>query len=192
MSRANLLRADRMLMGLRELMRTAGARQGLEPVAPREILKDVVEELRGASIGSENSIRIVGNLDVVFTSPLQLAHVFRNLLVNAFEHNRAQEDLLVEVGQKSGHGTERVTLFVRDNGRGIAPTLRDRVFGPFCRGPGAPDSGLGLGLALIDAIVTRAGGETWIDESPGGGATVFFTLLRSPPDAPQAARQDSL
>jgi len=176
MSRENLLRADRMLMGLRDLMRTAGDLPELELVDVRAIVDEAVKEQRGQEGRVAVPVQVVGDLVAVQARPVQVAHVFRNLLSNALDHNRGKADLLIEVGQQTGDEGGVTTFFVRDNGRGVPPELRDRIFEPFCRGPASSETGLGLGLTLVKTIVTQAGGAVWVEEAPRGGAAFYFTL----------------
>jgi len=64
---------------------------------------------------------------------------------------------------------------VQDDGPGVAPELRDRVFERFVRGAGDRGSSSGLGLSIVRAIVLRHGGEISAENAPGGGAV--FTIV---------------
>ncbi len=99
MARENLLRADRMVMGLRDLIGTAGTQPEPELVRVRAIVDEVVSEFTAVSATDEVRIRVLGEFDELLARLMQLTHVFRNLFANAFEHNRNQRDLYVEVGQ---------------------------------------------------------------------------------------------
>ena len=83
------------------------------------------------------------------------------------------------------HGTVQVRcrstadgalLEVTDNGPGIAPADRERVFDRFYRRAAAQESGTGLGLAIVKAIAERHNARVLLDEAPGGGlyAAVSF------------------
>jgi signal transduction histidine kinase len=159
-------------------MRTAGVQPGLdlELVDVRMVVDQVVEEFRSSSELSNRSIEILGEFDTILARPLSLTHIFRNLLANALKHNHEQDNLVVEVGQRNSNGGNVTTFFVRDNGKGIDSEHRERIFSPFHRGPDSPESGLGLGLALVDMIVTQEGGQVWVEESSCGGAAFCFTL----------------
>jgi signal transduction histidine kinase len=176
LARENLLRADEMLIGLRNLMRTVGTSRESSMTAVRPIIEQVVEEIQTSRGERPVSIQLTGGFGVVEASPEQLAHVFRNLILNALEHNEGKGDLAIEIGQYERG--EEVSFFVRDNGAGVPYELQSRIFEPFYRGPGRREESLGLGLALVQAIVSQAGGKVWMDSAPGEGATVRFSLPR--------------
>jgi two-component system, OmpR family, sensor kinase len=107
--------------------------------------------------------------------PEQLTQVVRNLLANA--HRHAGPEGRVELSATGEGG--RLTVFVDDDGPGIPPTERERVFDRFQRSEAsrARDSGgSGLGLAIARSIVERHGGRIWIEDSPLGGTRVAFEL----------------
>jgi signal transduction histidine kinase len=66
---------------------------------------------------------------------------------------------------------------VADQGPGIPPAERDRVFEPFFRREaGETRTGSGLGLAIARAVVLAHGGRIWVEGSPSGGTAVVFEL----------------
>jgi signal transduction histidine kinase len=103
----------------------------------------------------------------------QLARVVRNLLDNADRHATSRVALSLQ------NGNEVVELTVDDDGPGIAPDDRARVFERFTRlddGRARDDGGLGLGLSMVKTIVERHGGTVEIDDSPIGGARFAVRL----------------
>jgi two-component system sensor histidine kinase KdpD len=83
---------------------------------------------------------------------------------------------------------ETLQLDVSDQGPGIPEAFRERVFDKFFRIPGtAGDGGVGLGLAICDAIVRTHGGKIWVEDSPAGGASFRISLPMDgePPTLPQ-------
>ncbi len=102
-----------------------------------------------------------------------IRQVLVNLLSNALKFTREEETPRVEVGGEA-RGEEHV-YFVRDNGVGFDMEYADKLFGVFER---LHDDfeGTGVGLAIVERIVRRHGGEVWGEGTEGDGATLFFTL----------------
>jgi signal transduction histidine kinase len=73
---------------------------------------------------------------------------------------------------------QRVRVEIEDNGAGVAPGLREKIFTPFFT---TREKGTGLGLAFVREIVADHGGDIHIEPRPGGGARFFFDLELSSP-----------
>ncbi|WP_222920079.1 HAMP domain-containing sensor histidine kinase [Natrinema sp. SYSU A 869] len=102
-----------------------------------------------------------------------LSTVFRNLLNNAVQHTDAAEPR-VEISVRAE--AERVNVRIADNGPGIPPDRRDTVFG---RGEkGLESEGSGVGLYLVDTLVSQYDGDVWIESSELGGAAFVVELQR--------------
>lgn len=98
---------------------------------------------------------------------LELAH-------NAVKHT--DEGDQIGVGARVGPDG-RLELWVRDTGRGVDPSSRDRIFRRFARDTVSPDDdGFGLGLAIVSAIARAHDGVVVVEDSDGGGATFTLTL----------------
>ncbi len=81
----------------------------------------------------------------------------------------------VWIGARRDDGRWR--FLVRDNGIGIAPEYRERIFGIFKRLHTADEySGTGIGLAICQRIVEQYGGRIWVESELGQGSTFYFTL----------------
>jgi len=110
---------------------------------------------------------------VVVGSPNQLQRALANLVDNAERHARSQ----VRIGTTNRAGWAQ--LWVDDDGPGIPPADRDRVFERFTRldnGRARHQGGSGLGLAVVRSIVTRYGGRVWAEKGPLGGARLIIAL----------------
>jgi signal transduction histidine kinase len=102
--------------------------------------------------------------------PVAVSRVIRNLVDNAVRHAKSRVD--IAVGRRDGSAT----LTVSDDGPGIAPAERARVFGRFVRldsDRARSGGGTGLGLAIVAEVVAAQGGTVTIDDRPGGGTKMI-------------------
>jgi signal transduction histidine kinase len=104
-----------------------------------------------------------------YLDPEQIQQVMVNVLINALDAQPRGGTIDVEVAQGKGKATVRV----RDSGPGLPAELRERLFEPFVTSK--PD-GVGLGLSGSKQLIEGHGGSICIDDAPGGGAVVAFTL----------------
>ncbi len=101
--------------------------------------------------------------------------VLENLLRNAWKYTSKNESAHIEFGCEKRLG--RDTFFVSDDGAGFDPTLVDRLFKPFQRlHSNSEFAGTGIGLATVQRIISRHGGEVWAEGAPQKGASFYFTL----------------
>ncbi len=109
----------------------------------------------------------------------QLTQVILNLVENARDAIGSREDGRITVSTRKGDANDRALLIVEDNGPGVPPELKDRVFTPYFTTKHTK-GGTGLGLAIVHRIVSDHGGRITITDAPGGGARFSIELpLRS-------------
>jgi PAS domain S-box-containing protein len=105
----------------------------------------------------------------------QLVRLFQNLLGNAIKFRRKEMALQIHVS--CNRQSDNWLISVRDNGIGIAPEFREKVFLIFQRLHGQKEyPGTGIGLAVCRKIVEQHGGRIWIESELDPGATFYFTL----------------
>jgi signal transduction histidine kinase len=107
----------------------------------------------------------------------QVVQVVTNLVQNALDAAARAPEPRVVVELKP-LDADRIALSVRDNGPGVAPEMRERLFEPYATNK---PEGTGLGLAIVQRIVIEHGGEIQYAEAPGGGALFTVVLLVSGP-----------
>ncbi|WP_022802693.1 sensor histidine kinase [Deinococcus ficus] len=121
----------------------------------------------------------VGALPVVRGDPETLQQVMTNLLSNAVKYTRNEAVTHVRVWAEDQG--EMWLISVQDNGVGFDARYADKLFGVFKRLHRPEDfEGTGVGLANVQRIVRRHGGEVWAQGSVGSGATFQFTLPKTP------------
>lgn len=144
-----------------------------EDVDLEAIVKRVEAGLHVA-IEESDAVLTYDPLPTVVGDSTQLTQLFQNLIVNAIKF-RGESPPRVHVSAERHDGA---WLFsVRDNGIGIAPEYRERVFVLFQRLHARDEyGGTGIGLAVCKKIVERRGGTLWVEDTPGGGSTFRFTI----------------
>jgi len=170
--------ADKMhklLNDLLELSRVGRLMNDPEPVNIHDLILEVERILQGQLEKQTAQILIKDPLPFVYGDRQRLFEVFQNLLDNASKFMGNQPNPLIEIGQDGALEDGFVTLYVRDNGIGIAPEFHERIFGLFNRLNPKVD-GTGVGLALVKRIVEFHGGRIWVESEPDQGTVFFLTL----------------
>jgi PAS domain S-box-containing protein len=169
--------ATRMELLVRDLLAYTQAARSDKPAS----LIDSGESLNGALANlseavAESGARITWEpLPRVRVHPTQLQQVFQNLLGNAIKYRSPDRTPAVHVGVTPGEDLWRFS--VADNGIGIAPEYKERIFGLFKRLHTAREyPGTGIGLAICQRIVEHYHGRIWVESEPGTGSTFFFTI----------------
>ncbi len=168
---AEMARIERLvddLLALARLDEAAPLQRREIPLAPylRRLAEDA--PLGGAEIGELPAGKLRADPD-------RLTQVIRNLLGNARRHAGPGGRVAISAVARGAW----LTIRVDDDGPGIAPEERERVFDRFHRSETSRDrhsGGSGLGLAIARSIVELHGGRIWVEDSPLGGARVAFEL----------------
>jgi light-regulated signal transduction histidine kinase (bacteriophytochrome) len=115
------------------------------------------------------------NLPTLLSVPSLLIQLFQNLIGNAIKFRRETLAPVVLITAEM-HGEEHL-IKVHDNGIGIEPEHRERIFIIFQRlHTRQKYEGTGIGLAICQKIVQRLGGRIWVESENGYGSTFCFTL----------------
>ena len=162
-----------LLEDLLTLSRVGQLKMPEEPLNATEIAENVLLELADKVLEHRAKVQI-DKLPKVKMPESLLTDLFRNLLGNALKY-AAGHDPHIEV---SGHEfSDRIRFVVIDHGFGIDKGEREAIFEPFKRGRRSQESsGTGIGLATVAKIARVSGGNSWVEETPGGGATFIVEL----------------
>jgi signal transduction histidine kinase len=140
-----------------------------------EIAGKVMTRLRNAEPQRAVEVRLAPNLKVTADAGL-MSVVLENLLSNAWKYSSKREHARIELSMYRD-GADRVVYRVQDNGAGFNPNQADRLFKPFTRLHDARQfPGVGIGLATVQRIIQRHGGDIWASSDGRTGAQFMFTL----------------
>ena len=146
-------------------------------------VKQVLESLLPIAEAKAIDVGVSGDADAcVVITPFDLATLIKNLVDNAIRYTQpsGRIDVLIEVG------AETVCVAIEDNGPGISPEERDRVFDPFYRVLGNEGMGSGLGLSIVRTIADRYGVSVVLGDATHADHGVCVSLIfpKGEPTAP--------
>jgi two-component system sensor histidine kinase/response regulator len=136
------------------------------------LLERVIENL-DSSI-RDSGARITHDPLPAVTATDQLEYVFQNLISNAIKYRK--QDVAPEIHIAARADGNAWVFSIRDNGIGIEPQYRERIFGMFHRLHGNEIPGNGIGLALVRKIMAAHGGRIWVESVQGAGSTFYLWL----------------
>jgi PAS domain S-box-containing protein len=145
-------------------------------VATSEVVRRALDQLAPQMEGRAVELS-VGKLPECLAEPILLEQVFVNLIGNALKYSRGRDPARIEIGSQPDATSEQSIFFVKDNGVGFDMRYVQKLFGVFQRLHRAEDyEGTGVGLAIVQRIITRHGGRVWAEAQPDKGASFYFTL----------------
>jgi light-regulated signal transduction histidine kinase (bacteriophytochrome) len=145
-----------------------------ETVDLSRLAKSIAGDLSKEEPGRQVEFSIAEGLTADADSGL-LKIAMQNLIGNAWKYTSAHQHARIEVGRVKHNGGS--AYFVRDDGAGFDPRYVERLFGAFQRLHAATEfPGTGIGLATVQRIIHRHGGEVWAEGGVESGATFYFTL----------------
>ena len=146
------------------------------PIDMHELAESVVEEL-DETVRPRKSDFKIRNIPPASGDRALMRQVFVNLLSNAKKYTSLKEEPVIEVGGSTKNGNH--IYYVKDNGAGFDMKYANKLFGVFQRLHGPEEfEGTGVGLAIVQRIIHRHGGEVWAEGKVNEGATFYFTLPR--------------
>ena len=172
---ASAQRMDNLLADLLAYTQASGVPDALPEATPARIALDAALGNLAAIIQETNAEVITADMPAVRMRTSHLQQLFQNLLANALKYRRKTcSPRICVTSKRSGD----FWLFsIADNGIGIAPEDRGKIFGMFQRlHTNSQYSGTGMGLAICQRIIERHRGRIWVESEPGRGSNFLFTI----------------
>ena len=186
------VRMDSLLDSLLHFSRVGRMELDLEAVDLNAVLEEGLEMIGARRAESRCRIELPRPLPTVLCDPVRVRESYSNLVANAIKYTQKTE-ARIEVGYLAAdevaarpnappESAGQSIFYVRDDGIGIERRHHEQVFRMFKRmhGRDAYGGGVGAGLTIVQKLVQRHSGRVWLDSSPGGGTTFYFTLPGPP------------
>lgn len=186
--RTSGLRMGQLIEDLLNLSRISRIELLRQPVDLSDIAQQVTRELQQREPEREVDVSIWDGV-AALGDPRLLRVALENLLGNAWKFTSKTPLPRIELGMLQEGA--RTVYFVRDNGAGFDMSHATKLFGAFQRLHAVSEfQGTGIGLATVQRIVSRHGGQIWANAQPGKGAAFFFTLGEDTQAPPRVNESD--
>lgn len=172
-----LLRLERLVHDLSELSRIESGDVTLERETfdLHALVTDVAEDFGDRATQHRVTIHVSGEPVEVYADPMRIQQAVANLIDNAIKYGGDGKEVRIAVADRADRGV----LFVSDEGEGIRPGDRGKIFHRFYRVDKSRSqtvTGTGLGLAVTKHLILQHGGTIDVESEPGKGATFIVTL----------------
>lgn len=172
--RAGSQRMARLIDDLLELARVTRRDLQIRQCDLSAMTRDIIRDLKASAPERKVKINVADGMRVAADEGL-LRIAMDNLLRNAWKFTGMEDEAQIDVGCGGEGGGP--TFFVRDNGVGFDMAYVDKLFGAFQRlHSEAEFQGTGIGLALVQRVIRRHGGQVWAEAEPDHGATFYFSM----------------
>lgn len=166
-------RVSEVINRLRTLLKKE--KVGFEPLDLNSVFREIALFLNSDAV--MRNIKVSLNLDpqlpLVQGDRIQLQQVALNLVLNAFDSLSEQPRRECRVQIRTELKNSKVVAAIEDNGIGLSGGNAEKIFEPFYT---TKAEGLGMGLSICRSIILRHQGHIWVENNPGEGATLFFSL----------------
>ena len=167
-------RMAQLIDDMLQLSRITRSEMRLAPVDLSALARNLADELEKAE--PERCVEFIIEPEVIAQADAHLMRVvLGNLFGNAWKFTSQQRAARIEFGRTTREGAP--AYFVRDNGVGFDMAYSHKLFGAFQRlHTTAEFPGTGIGLATVQRVIDRHGGQVWAEGEVGHGAAFYFTL----------------
>ncbi|WP_026968109.1 PAS domain-containing sensor histidine kinase [Algoriphagus terrigena] len=169
-------RMKTIILDLLEFSRVGNTSESKKTTNTASLLEEVLL-LSKKSITEKNATIHIGPLPVILCQGSAIIQLFQNLISNGLKYQAPgnRPEIWIEAKELEHHWQ----FSVRDNGIGIDPEFRQKIFIIFQRLHQKDQySGSGIGLAICKKIIEFHGGKIWVESNPGQGSTFHFTITK--------------
>ncbi|WP_339697139.1 ATP-binding protein [uncultured Roseivirga sp.] len=143
-----------------------------------KVVEHVAQDLSTLINNSKTEIRVNNEFPKIYGYETEIRLVFQNLITNAIKFKKIDKNPYIEIGYNEEQGNHK--FFVADNGIGIDPNYKDKVFQIFQRlHKQSAYSGTGIGLAHCKKIIERHRGQIWFEPNNNEGTIFYFTIMKN-------------
>ncbi|MBD3168933.1 MAG: PAS domain S-box protein [candidate division Zixibacteria bacterium] len=170
-------RMQRLITDLLEYSRIRISGKTFQWIEGEEIVKRALGNIQQLLHDKKARVTFT-ELPLLWGDRIQLTSLFQNIIANGIKFNQSPEPRIdIRVEKES----QRWRFEIEDNGIGIEPKYKDKIFELFQQlQPWSEYGGTGMGLAIAKKIIERHNGEIWVDSQPGKGSLFIFTLPAVP------------
>jgi PAS domain S-box-containing protein len=170
----NTKRMGRLIDDLLSLSRYSRAQLERSDVNMNDVVTAVIEELENGMDLSKVDFKI-DKLPHSYADYSLILQIYSNLISNAVKYSSLKEKPVVHIGATVNE--KETVFFVKDNGSGFDMQFYDKLFGVFQRLHDSSEfEGTGVGLAIVQRIITKHGGRIWAESKIDEGSSFYFTL----------------
>ena len=171
-------RMDKLIVDLLEYSRSGRQTETLDLIPLGAVVGESLQNLSSAITDTHSTVLVGDELPTIFGCRSDLTRLMQNLIGNAVKYRHPDHFPEITIGSRDDN--DRWLVWVQDNGVGIPPEFRERVFNMFQRlVPKETIEGTGIGLALCKKIVEQHGGKIWIEDAPESGCLFMMEFPKS-------------
>lgn len=165
----NIYKMESLVKGILEYATIERNDFNLSEIDLNILIKDLIQYI---NVPENIKIKTTPNIPPILANKHRLQQLFQNLLDNAIKYNNKEQGI-VEIGFHKED--EKTIYYVKDNGKGIDPKYHSKIFDAFQKLENTKDS-IGIGLSIVEKIISSYGGKIWLTSEIDKGTTFFFTL----------------
>ncbi len=179
-----VIRGKMLVSNVQELSKTDDITSSLFSIEALKVLKDSIESVKSQFTQKVIDIKINSLQNDYFVKADEfLKDVFRNILINAIQHNTNPfNEISIKISKENYKGIQFIKFEFVDNGIGIHDSMKQLIFGREYKKEGIP-SGIGLGLLLVKKILDSYNGEIRVEDRIKGNFTKGSNFIITIPEA---------